>query len=86
MSYSQIGVNESTTPMTYLSTPVTIGPFVRFNRSMIHSGRLPPPRPTDYKSVENGSMCKPCSLGRKFKKTGTDLQTQRSEKSKEKDG
>ncbi|XP_055934469.1 uncharacterized protein LOC129963905 [Argiope bruennichi] len=46
MSSTPIGFNESTTAMTYLPSPVTIGPFVRYNRSMILGGRLLPPKPT----------------------------------------
>ncbi|GFU06574.1 uncharacterized protein NPIL_592541 [Nephila pilipes] len=46
MSYPPSWYNESTTPTTYMSSPVPIGPFSRYNRTMILGGRLPPARPT----------------------------------------
>ncbi|GFR04054.1 hypothetical protein TNCT_381111 [Trichonephila clavata] len=46
MSFSPSWYNESTTPTTYMSSPVPIGPFSRYNRTMMLGGRLPPARPT----------------------------------------
>ncbi|CAL1266598.1 unnamed protein product [Larinioides sclopetarius] len=64
MSYPPTGFNESSTVMTYASSPVTIGPFIRYNRSMNLGGRLPPPKPTDgkYKLLDLESKIRDPSL------------------------
>ncbi|CAL1266599.1 unnamed protein product [Larinioides sclopetarius] len=56
MSYPPTGFNESSTVMTYASSPVTIGPFIRYNRSMNLGGRLPPPKPTDMAACANHAL------------------------------
>ncbi|GFS45049.1 hypothetical protein TNIN_496941 [Trichonephila inaurata madagascariensis] len=52
MSFSPSWYNESTTPTTYMSSPVPIGPFSRYNRTMMLGGRMPPARPTGRTDIK----------------------------------